>query len=881
MRTLRGTRAALVALLAAVTAVAPVAHATPDSFGVGTGRDGALNVPAGMAVTVNRYASVNAAVMMGSSALSVSAVTGITTGTLVLVVQVKSGTSVSGAATAVDTGALGVGRYDVARVTGVMGTMLSLDRPLANSYAATGAQVVTIPEYTTVNIAATGSVVATAWNGTVGGVVAFLAQGTVTLAGAIRADAAGFRGGARNADFCNGSCTCRTDDATALDDPMCRMGGRGEGFDTAMAAFGATGCGVGNRGIGAGGGGHINAGGAGGGHAGAGGVGGASWCSGTPNGGRPGAAIAPVVLDTAITFGGGGGGGQQNNSAGTNGGGGGGIVFVRAGSLAGPTTGAITARGGDAANSGNDASGGGGAGGAVLLRVVTAMVCPVVDVSGGRGGTSTAGMHGGGGGGGAGRVRFDGAPMGCAPRAIGGVGDTTHPSATPGAMGTVETGVAFGCTTNAMCSGATPICDSVTRVCRPCSAMSAMDCAAPTPACAEMGANAGRCVQCTVSAQCAAGLACSAANQCVDQDTDMDGVFDRVELGPDPTMPRDTDRDGTPDFRDPDDDGDGVNTALELGPGGAMAPRNSDAMVPVGEGSSDMVPDYLDDDDDGDGIPTRVEVTLEGMTPGDADMVPAYLDRDSDGDGVADAIERGAMGATPANTDGAMDRADFLDLDSDNDCVADADGRELGAARTNPLAPSMSADSNCADPGLPVCDTTRGVCVARPPVDAGPEASVDASADASEPSDGSITDGSVTDGSDTDGSDTDGSLANDSSVVDAVVPVEDASLPEAGPTTDTGILPEDVASQDSALSTDGAIAMDARADGGATGDGAVSSDAGTSVTGDGACACRAPAAPSRGDRSALGLALFALSGALVTRARRRGVTRSETAPTSR
>ncbi len=210
-------------------------------------------------------------------------------------------------------------------------------------------------------------------------------------------------------------------------------------------------------------------------------------------------------------------------------------------------------------------------------------------------------------------------------------------------------------------------------------------------------------------------------------DTDGDGVPDGREVGAGPTfMGIDTDMDGTIDARDDDDDGDGVPTRDELGAGGVMSPRNTDAMVPMGMGTSDTTPDYLDSDDDGDGIPTRTERTLEGMSAADGDNVPAFLDTDSDGDGVADSIEAGATPATPANSDGMLtgDRPDFLDTDSDNDCLADSEPRESGAARVDPSMPSASADSNCMNP-TPVCDRAVGRCVGRPAGDAGVEAGTD------------------------------------------------------------------------------------------------------------------------------------------------------------
>jgi MYXO-CTERM domain-containing protein len=188
-------------------------------------------------------------------------------------------------------------------------------------------------------------------------------------------------------------------------------------------------------------------------------------------------------------------------------------------------------------------------------------------------------------------------------------------------------------------------------------------------------------------------------------DSDMDGVPDGRELGAGPTfMAIDTDRDGTIDALDTDDDGDGLATRDELGD--PASPRNSNATVPMGEGTANMLADYLDADDDGDGIPTSVERSAEGMIAGDDDGTPAHLDRDSDGDTVPDAVERGESLMTPANTDGT-DRPDFLDPNSDNDCLLDRDPNEAGAAR---ITVAMNPNTGCMG-DTPTCDTTRGVCV--------------------------------------------------------------------------------------------------------------------------------------------------------------------------
>ncbi len=65
---------------------------------------------------------------------------------------------------------------------------------------------------------------------------------------------------------------------------------------------------------------------------------------------------------------------------------------------------------------------------------------------------------------------------------------------TVGPQGMPSTFTITMCMAAADCSGGTPVCDAMSRLCRPCSPMNAMDCAAPRPTCAVAGINAGRCV---------------------------------------------------------------------------------------------------------------------------------------------------------------------------------------------------------------------------------------------------------------------------------------------------------------------------------------------------------------------------------------------------
>jgi len=62
-----------------------------------------------------------------------------------------------------------------------------------------------VPQFTSVNVPAGSTLTASAWDGTQGGVVALRASGTVSVAGAISADAIGFRGGSSSSTTVNQS----------------------------------------------------------------------------------------------------------------------------------------------------------------------------------------------------------------------------------------------------------------------------------------------------------------------------------------------------------------------------------------------------------------------------------------------------------------------------------------------------------------------------------------------------------------------------------------------------------------------------------------------------------------------------------------------------
>ena len=197
---------------------APAAFAGTTLGGTGTGTDGAANIgvatnlntaiiasgrtaPDGEAFPVTALGAntitIGGAGTGGTAAASVS--TSIHSGDTVLVINLR-GTPTSNA---------NVGAYELATVTGVSGSVVTVSS-LANTYGAGGnanlagqtVMLQRVPNYTTVSIS--GRLTANAFNGSVGGVVAFRASGAVTVSGSIDVTGLGYRGGAggRQCDNC-------------------------------------------------------------------------------------------------------------------------------------------------------------------------------------------------------------------------------------------------------------------------------------------------------------------------------------------------------------------------------------------------------------------------------------------------------------------------------------------------------------------------------------------------------------------------------------------------------------------------------------------------------------------------------------------------------
>lgn len=399
-------------LLAVVLGLLPLAvRAEPDAFGLGNGQHGRLQVTAAGTV-INASTPLLAEAAAGATELSVAEASVFAAGELVLVLQVGDEQPFESLRAAVDELEVrdsGAGRWELARVAEVGTRVLRLSAPLVNRFASVS-QVVRVPEYTDVHVLNEASLRARPWDGRSGGVLAFLATGTVINQGSLEVDGLGFRGGSAESGVATALFDCAAEDGTASAGGGARKGeglaGRGEGIPRS---------GYGRLANGGGGGNCHDAGGGGGGHVGPGGQGGRSSQEKLERdvGGRGGSALRYTRAQERLLFGGGGGAGIE----GTAGGAGGGIVFVRAQAIAGPgSRGVITANGLDAlsASAVHGGGGGGGAGGTVHVRVAQKFGCTVLSANGGAGAFSDISPGGGGGGGLLFIQAEGGVPAGCA-----------------------------------------------------------------------------------------------------------------------------------------------------------------------------------------------------------------------------------------------------------------------------------------------------------------------------------------------------------------------------------------------------------------------------------------------------------------------------------
>ena len=168
------------------------------------GKDGDFTVAANTAyasLAPVRITTLSTAATAGATTLTLASAAGISSGDVLMVYQAQGATIGSG-----DTAAYGAvsalgnaGRFEMVSVLGVVGSTVTLSpacgvSPLRFSYAS-GSQVIRVPQYGNLTIAAGATLSAPQWNGTTGGVMPLLVQNNLVVTGALSASGAGFRGG--------------------------------------------------------------------------------------------------------------------------------------------------------------------------------------------------------------------------------------------------------------------------------------------------------------------------------------------------------------------------------------------------------------------------------------------------------------------------------------------------------------------------------------------------------------------------------------------------------------------------------------------------------------------------------------------------------------
>ncbi len=152
----------------------------------GSGKDGAL-VVAQQGQVVNTYTSPTIALAVGMTSIPVVSSAGFSAGDVVLFVNVRSGIN------------------ERKEVFSAGNNVLNFLTGIAQNYPVAETQVVRLPQFTSVTVQAGASIGAPVFNGVIGGIAGFLANGVVTVNGAISVDAVGYAGGT-GLGVCSGRC---------------------------------------------------------------------------------------------------------------------------------------------------------------------------------------------------------------------------------------------------------------------------------------------------------------------------------------------------------------------------------------------------------------------------------------------------------------------------------------------------------------------------------------------------------------------------------------------------------------------------------------------------------------------------------------------------
>ncbi|MDF4202585.1 gliding motility-associated C-terminal domain-containing protein [Maribacter sp. SA7] len=186
-------------------------------------------------------------------------------------------------------------------------------------------------------------------------------------------------------------------------------------------------------------------------------------------------------------------------------------------------------------------------------------------------------------------------------------------------------------------------------------------------------------------------------------DTDNDGLADSVDpVGPaTPGLPLenpDTDTDGFDDRIDSDSDNDGIPDVTEAG---GSDPDNDGVIGtgPIDDADGDGLSDIVDTDDNTTGAVTDGPGTALPIDNFDGDSNPNHLDIDSDNDGILDLVENGT-GALDTNNDGAIDSDDDVFADDNDNGQADAT-EGIVPINTDTTGGANYLDIDADDDGIP------------------------------------------------------------------------------------------------------------------------------------------------------------------------------------
>lgn len=334
--------------------------------GTGNGHDGAKSLTSGTDNTSFTATNVDQLSTSGQKRLYLANTGGMVTGQDILFVIQVTGT--------------GQGNYEICSVNAItsMDYVDCVDN-LNNTYQATGAQAVIMPQWTSVTVNG-ATLTASAWDGTTGGVVAFKATGTVDVqaGGSINANGLGFSATNSGPGGGKGS----AGGASAGNSAGGSIGGKGGGGGGQGGSYGAVGTTA---------------------TAGGGGGGGADTTSKskTSTGGSGGSSSAGTGTNATSTGSGasGGGGGGAGGTTGAGGSGGTGIQ----GGASGNTGGNGESGTGDGGNGGS--TGNGSVGGVDTTTYGTASLSSIYFGSeGGNGGVGAVSVSGGTGGNGGGII---------------------------------------------------------------------------------------------------------------------------------------------------------------------------------------------------------------------------------------------------------------------------------------------------------------------------------------------------------------------------------------------------------------------------------------------------------------------------------------------